>query len=331
MRNIIPGASLPGHETSIQGLNRFFPGQFPRCYFQTLGDKTFKILPLLYNTGVSLQRHIFEVGEKAFNLNLNEIWTVDLTTTTINMGTKTGGLLDGIALGNNLLYLIWGFLDEAFNFAGFGCTRKPYSAFTAVSSGSKGSLATYTITNAFQFTIGSRVVVRNQTGTTPQFQWNWGTVNSIISNTSIKIDMDNNANYGVNILGVVSGEIIQWDSFRPYIVTTTTQTYYQPYYTLLGECYTDATTGNVNHCWRADDPERPVIPAGTAQAIVDTNTTVTSALFDCGRYIPLWADKAGFRAFTDGNGIGQRGLMTDAAGQWWMISRILNKIGRTHI
>jgi hypothetical protein len=137
------------------------------------------------------------------------------------------------------------------------------------------------MTEAYQFTVGARVVVRNTVTNGgnpkpydkfPQYEWNWGTVNEIISSTSVKIIMDNDANYGM-----------------PWVVTSSSQTIYRNSYRLIGEITTH-TNGNVYDTYRVDDPWRMVriTVSGIYQDTILTNGTDVSL----GRHIPLWATQA---------------------------------------
>jgi len=225
---------------------------------------------------------VFVNGEIYDNITLGT--DIDLTNSGI------GGLVDGIAQENSRDYLIW-FLANSANTEelGFAFTRKPFSSFSAISGGSavKGTSKSFTVVNAYQFTIDSRVCVRNSVGTSPLYEWNWATVSSITNNTTLVLDMDNDSDYGTDITGVTSGEILQWNKFRPWVVTSTSQTLYSNNYRLCGEVYTDSS-GNIESAFRVDDRFRRIVGS-----VVNENTTATSAANQSlGRYIPIWASVA---------------------------------------
>lgn len=214
---------------------------------------------------------------------------------TISFGvTGIGGIVDGITFtaANARTFLLWFFANDANNgVEGFGFTHKPYSTYTDPASSSKGALTTFTgLTSAYQFTEGARVAIRNTVGTSPLYEWNWGAIESIVSNTSIQVQMDNNSSYGTNLTAATGGEILQWDKFRPWVVASTGQTLYKKSYRLLGEIFSN-TSGNIDAAHRVDDPFRPT----TGDMVVETTGTVGSTTLSAGRYIPIWAKTAGMR------------------------------------
>lgn len=171
-------------------------------------------------------------------------WIIDIATNGINLNSRSSGLIDGIAIENSHKYLIWGFLDQNLQFIGYGLSRWEKSSYTAVSSGTKGSEATYTITNAYQFTIGARVRVSSTSS-----DWNYGTVSEITNSTTLKIIMDNESGYGTNCT-TATGSIWQFNKHRPYIIGTNSQELYSDYYRLLGWCelgLDDSGTGGVDN------------------------------------------------------------------------------------
>lgn len=213
------------------------------------------------------------------------------------LSTGIGGIVDGITFtaANARAFLLWFFANETnTEVLGFGLTHKPYSTFTGPAGPStalKGALVTFTgLTSAYQFTIGARVCVRNTNGTSPLYEWNWGTVKDIPSSTSLQIQMDNDSNYGTDITAPTGGEILQWDKFRPWVVSSSGQELYSDKYRLIGDCYTD-TNGYFLACHRVDDPFRPT----SADMVNQTSGTVGSTTLSAGRWIPLWANVAGLR------------------------------------
>jgi hypothetical protein len=226
-------------------------------------------------------------GIGAFS-EIDDDWTIDLTTATIDLTTFIGGRVDGIAIENDRDYLIWAFLDDNQRFAGIGATRKPYSTFTSAAAGAKGASFVVTVTNGFQFTIGARVVLRNNRGTAPVNEWNWGTITAQ-ANTSLTVLLDNNT-YGTAFTttgGGDGGVVQQWNSFRPWVVTTTGQTLYKNHYSLLGECSTNSTV--ITFAYKLTDEYRWM--ANTVFYSVTGTAAGGTTLVSLGRFIPLWATK----------------------------------------
>jgi hypothetical protein len=223
----------------------------------------------------------------------NNPYTIDLSTTGIDDTNKIGGIVDGITLvaADARDFLIWAFANNQNNgFEGFAVTHKPYSAYTGPATATVGTTVTFTgLTNAYQFTEGARVAVRNTVGTAPQYQWNWGTITAINSNTSIDVLMDNTGVYSVTLTAATGGEILQWDKFRPWVVSASDQTLYKNNYRLIGELTTDAS-GNISTSHRVDDPWRPY-PFGQIYANTTATLNGTLATISAGRRIPLWSKK----------------------------------------
>jgi hypothetical protein len=242
--------------------------------------------------------------------------TIDISTTGLN------GLVDGITFvaANARDFLIWAFANNANNgFTGFAVTHKPYSTYTGPAAIGLGATLNVTgLTNAYQFTPGARIVIRNTVGTAPQYQWNWGIVNSIVSSTSINVTMDNlPASYGVALTAATGGEIVQWDKFRPWVVTASDQTLYTNNYRLLGELDTN-NSGHVQGAYRVDDPYRPL---RFYKVYSDTNATITAGTGTAqslGRYIPIWSKRASIWA---------NGLATIINVVYHVFHRTLNTFG----
>jgi hypothetical protein len=238
-------------------------------------------------------------------------WTQDITTTGINTTTFTGGLIDGLTKENRRTYLYWAFLDANLNFTGIGMTRKPFSTFSAISGGSAAKGATgkiFTTVNAYQFTEGSQVCVRNRVGTAPEYQWNWGVLQTVNSSTSITIDMNNSADYGSSITGTTSGEIFQWDKFRPWVVTSSGQTLYDTYYTLMGEIYLNET-GLLKRVYKRDAEYRHIpLPTHEPSLVYPVHLSsggpVSTTAVAIGRKAPLWAEAMRFRLSLSGTSAG---------------------------
>jgi hypothetical protein len=261
-------------------------------------DRTFDVVPESLGRGKSFSKFIFELGDEAYIQRITDDWEIDLDTSTINLTTFTGGLIDGLTLEADRWYLFWAFMDSNFEFAGLGVSRKPFSTFTSGSTASKGATFAFTVPGSgnnrgFQFTIGARVVVRNQNAgviPAPQYEWNHGEVTAV-TNTSVTVALDNNTNYGVDITTTAAnGEILQWDSFRPYVVTGSTQTLYETYYCLLGEMELNSSS-NILRNYKVSEPFRYF--TNTSPSIYNSTSTVTNSIVHSGRYTPLWLQSIG--------------------------------------
>jgi hypothetical protein len=225
---------------------------------------------------------------------------MDLSTTGLS------GIVDGITLvaANARDFLIWGFGNNAnAGFDGFGFTHKPYSAYTGPATATVGTSVAFTgLTNAYQFVIGARVVVRNTNGTAPLYQWNWGTVTAINSSTSIQVTMDNEV-YSTTLTAATGGEIKQWNKFRPYVVASSSQTLFRDHYRLLGETITN-TAGNFISAYKQDDPWRPIDPTN-AGAIYNGNTPIAATTLYFARDVPIWSTLVDVLVTGNSNAVGQ--------------------------
>ena len=277
-------------DLKIAQLLKTYPESLFRGIFEEISSKTVKYSTQNIGRMKSCSRFLFEMSDQSRHIRITDQWEIDLTATTINLTTKTGGIVDDIARADGETYLVWAFLDEGMRFAGLGATRKPRSSFSAIAGGSANKGATnkdFTVTNAYQFIPGALVCVRNDVGTAPAYEWNWATVDSIQSSTVVRLDMKNET-YGTNINGVKNGEILQWDSFQPYVVSSTAQTLYQPYYSLVGELYTDESTGDIERAYRADEEFREA----KYDLVYNSTANVSGSALYLGRWIPLWSDRA---------------------------------------
>jgi hypothetical protein len=234
------------------------------------------------------------LGTEDIAIWINGITHEGIAETTLDLSTTgLSGRVDGMTFtaGDEREFLIWSFANEAnTEFIGFGLSHKPYSTFSAITvGGGKGTDTTITVPGtgnkiAYQFTVGARVVLRNTVGTSPLYEWNWGTIKTINSSTSITITMDNDT-YGTALTGATGGEIKQWDRFRPWVVTTSDQTLYYDNYRLLGELQS-TSSGNVGFLWKVDDPWRQV--DGDIQ-FYNSTAAQTGATIYIGRIIPIWS------------------------------------------
>lgn len=288
--------------------------------FEHSTDDLFYIDPADQGSGNKNIKLTWEIGNEARFAKITDRWTMDLTTSTINLTTKIGGIIDGLARANSN-YIIYAFLDEDFNFAGIGLGQQALSSFTVIGGGiaTRGTTATFTVSTAYRFVVGARVVVRNTFGTNQQdYQFNWGTVNTIISDTSISIDMDLNSEYGVDITSVAGGEIKQWDKYRPYVVTTTTQTLYKPYYTVLGEVF----AGGQDKVWQLYKKTDTI--RITNEIAFSLIAATASVIIQFARILPLWALGISMRANASVGSNNDSTTISDSTGaitNWWFIRR----------
>ncbi len=288
MSNRIPNRNTTSLRHSIQNVE-LLPKRGLWYYLSFLDTDTFTIDPIEDSLGVS--RIAIWINGVNYDLGDTQI-TLDLSTSGEN------GLVDGISFDSGALwYLIWAFTNESnTGTPTFGMTRKPLSNWTGLSSGGGfGTTATLTgLTNAFQFTIGARVVVTNVVGSAPDFEYNHGTVASIISDTSVTIDLDDNEpNYGTAITGATGGILKQWNKFRPYVVTSTGQTLFENNYRLLGELASQ--TSLIVKLYRVDEPYRTRFGNSF---MIDSFGAVTNATFTAARFFPLWAQQGNFRSIS---------------------------------
>lgn len=257
----------------------------------------FRILELLFDNISGSTFDIIPQFDDYIRININKLnfftslnFPIDLSNTGI------GGIVDGITFtaANARDFLIWGLANGANNeFSGFAVTHKPYSAFSTGTGNKGASSRSFTVTDAYQFTIGARVCVRNTNGTAPAYEWNWATITSITNSTTIVLTMDNEA-YGTNITSATSGEILQWNMFRPYVVSASGQALYTPNYRLCGELHTDAS-GNVLRIYKSDECLRD-FPVGSNAVCYSSTTVVSGADLYLGRWIPIWATFAAFQS-----------------------------------
>ena len=295
--------SLKGTNMKVRKLLRQYTDRNYRFLLDELPTAWhFCICPSEIGCGIERTKLQFEISEEIYEVSFADTWTMNANSTGISLSAFTGGRVDNMALASvdGQYYLIWAFMDSDFNFAGFGLTKKPYSAFTIAGAVAKGANGVFTVTNGYQFTIGARICVRNQNGTAPMYEWNWGTITAV-ANTTITATMDNVTAYGTAINATAAnGEILQWDKFRPYIVTTTSQTLYKPYYLLCGEAYVQGSTLAI--IYSRLEPTRVLSP--NVVQVHSAVAAVVGATIDAGRYIPLWAHDATFRGAAQDNAIG---------------------------
>lgn len=228
-------------------------------------------------------------------------FALDLSTTGLN------GIVDGIAFEMGRQYLLWAVSNPAnTEFAGIVATRKPYMLIGSITGddsgpgilvkGEEGVVHSTAASDPYQFTIGARVLLRtdNNPNAYGQGEWNWATItnNTGIGLGNIRVIMDDNSDYGFDITGLNTlSELIQMDSFQPYVVTPTNQTLYAVNIRLLGEVYTDPGDGHIYAAFKADDEFRIFDYVNNINLIWNVTATVNS-IVSTGNLIPLWATQA---------------------------------------
>ena len=151
-------------------------------------------------------------------------YIVDINKVGIDLPAGVGGCLDNSnptdpeGLG---AYLLWAIANDANSeYAGIGYTALPLSTYTSITNGTKGStIATITMSGtglnqAYRFSVGAKVVVRNTVGTAPNYEWNQGFILEIPDNQTLVLVMDNHSNDGSTDISNEAGEVMQFDKFR---------------------------------------------------------------------------------------------------------------------
>jgi hypothetical protein len=174
--------------------------------------------------GMDLVRVPFRISNagNSIGAQITEVppgWQIDLDETTINTTTEVGGLIDGTSIASEEDMLVWAFWDPTASpkFQGFGCTTRPHRTTASIVGGTRGSIATVTVTGyGFHFNIGARVVIR--TGTSSGSTHNQGLITAQTVNT-LTVQMDA-AYTGLNDLtnSNLSGgskQILQLDQMAP--------------------------------------------------------------------------------------------------------------------
>lgn len=275
----------PGKELAIKYALSAYPNNFIRGLFSAPVDgfpKQIQFQPENQGKGIATTRFMWELPRGFRTYQTEDTWLLDLNFTGINLSLFKGGMIDGFSLVNGEIYLVWALADQNGVFVGMGLTTKPHQTSTSFTNGAKGSSSTFDVPKPLVFTIGARVLIRNGA-----IEWNWGTITAV-STVFITILMDNHSAYGTAI--TADSEILQWDSFRPYLSTASpNQQLAYPYYSLVGEIYTDGpslfNTGNILQAFRVDNPFRP-FPNTFVVSITGIKPLTSVAL---GQYIPLWA------------------------------------------
>jgi hypothetical protein len=205
----------------------------------------------------------------------------------------TGNMLDIAAIAANSRYLIWAIFNTDGSFARFGFTLKPFLVYTAVSSGSQGSLATYTTAgtganNCYSFQPSQVVTVRNEDAGTgaPNYQWNFGTVTAINSATSISILMWDGVPNATNITSTTTAQIQAWDNFKCWDGSSAEITAYTNA-KVIGELITNSSmvpfwVRSVGSIYHYNPLSYPTITRNSAGT-----TTTTYQLY---RWLPPWAN-----------------------------------------
>ena len=154
----------------------------------------------------------------------NRDWVLDINKVGIDSGNFLGGSLDNQSPGAAAelkTWIVWAIANDAnTEFKGFGFTRRPKAAYTAIVNGTKGSsIATITmagtgLNQAYRFSVGGTCVVRNAVGTAPNYEWCQGEILEIVDNENLVVQMYNHDNDGSTDVSDAVGEIVQFDNFR---------------------------------------------------------------------------------------------------------------------
>jgi len=156
-----------------------------------------------------------------------DTWLIDMDTSVIDPVTKTGGLIDGVALLPTTDYLLWAIhnLSATPALLGYGLTARPrFSGYTlAASPAVRGSTAVINCTGAgLRFSISARVLL-NQGGIAIGALYNQGVVTAQTADTiTVRLDDDYGAVSETNtdLTNAVPGLINQFDMFEPRVGNT---------------------------------------------------------------------------------------------------------------
>jgi hypothetical protein len=240
---------------------------------------------------------------RAYQYEDTQSWLIDLDTSTINTTTRTGGLIDSIALAASSDYFVWAFYDhtksDAGGFQGIGVTLRPrHTGITVTSGGGLGAstvLSGFTVGHGHRYPIGCRVLVRE--GTTGYTgvngsDYNQGIVTATTS-TTITVTLDTTYDPATavglvdsNATVATSVEVIQLDHFQPLIVNTTAPTLYGGFqYCYLGMLQTDSGSNISDYRYIGDRYTFPDV----ANYLIRTQTLgVDTRVQQClARYIPF--------------------------------------------
>lgn len=227
-------------------------------HFENLNADTIGLRGIDTGSGVRVMRIPYWLGQRGMqSVYIDDNWTVDLGTSSIDQVTFTGGLVDGISFAASTDYCLFAFFDpfdpENNKFKGFGVTTRPQTTASAVSSGTRGSVGTFTVPSpgANRFNVGARVICR--VGINIGDDYNQGTVTEIESATSIKIKLDSTYGAIAETNTDLSGsgiDIIQTNFFAPKLDNSENTVYpgngVQYSYKFIGLIQTDANIEIIN-------------------------------------------------------------------------------------
>ena len=224
------------------------------------------------------------INERLYTLNEN--WAIDLSINTINKKELRAGIMEELTVQERTEYFIWALANNSHtDFIGFCVTRKPRADFTSISNPNKGEQCELTLSgtstnNAFQFTIGARVRIKNTNS------WNYGTITKIESNTKLYVLLDSNSYYGDNITST-AGDIEQLDSYKPYSYTDSSQSLISNNFRYITRVETDNSKNLIWHDFGGSKyiscfPDFPVPLDGT----ISSSITGSSADVSIAKYVP---------------------------------------------
>jgi len=271
--------------------------------------------------------YIINIKGKVYEIDCQDAfssyWKLDnqnssASTSGIDLTNKIGYRVDGssfLASGDDAL-LIWAFAnDSGTEFAGFGLSKYPVSVYNVVASGTRGSLATLSNLGlggsapARTFTVGSTVLIRNTVGTWP-FQWNYGTIQSIPSNTSITVQLYPTLDFQNTDLSSGVGYIYQMDKYFPWNGRTDTSDQddriFKQNYRLIAAWFSENTYRNL-YTRKADSKWVKQLYGTAINANIITahrlsSATTSTIVTPLARLIPPWSDVVILRLETERQG-----------------------------
>lgn len=248
------------------------------------------IAPRYSLNGDSFRRFTFRINASDWTNRRSWVYQDALDGTIDLDATGLGGRVSGLALAATTHYHLWAFASGTKNpvFKGFGASKQPVSIITSVASGGtlgSSAVLNVTATEGLHFTVGARVICR--AGTALGDNYNQGVITARAANT-VTVTLD--ATYGAinetntTIVGMVNGELMQTDSFTPFVAATGA-VFGGYHYTYMGSLFVDSSSNIVMMPRKRGD-----LRFTTAQYIVynQSGTAAPAATTQClARWIPF--------------------------------------------
>lgn len=288
------------------------------------GDRKADIIGDYTRCGDSLLRLPFRLNDAnrnangGFTLFVSDEWTIDLDTTTVDLTTFTGGIIDNTSLVVKEDWFVWAFMDpfDSTNtkFKGFGVTKRPnVTNVTVFSGGTVGSstVLTFPSSNASSFVVGARVIVRASALKGSAF--NQGIITDV-TQTTLTVTLDTDYGAATENNGTVSGTgntVIQTDKFEPKMSDELSLypgggTEYQFCY--MGHMQTDENSDILRLRYRGEKYNWAYAFATVIHNQTGLSTPGTTTVHIClARWVPLHARRARFQLAAQrsaGSGIG---------------------------